>query len=140
MVVSDDLAFPATFLAALLIGAVPIPVSTMLKAARSPSWSPTRQATVVVVSGRHAGHAAPDRRAAPSVQAAVVASEGQGQSQGAGEAGASGPGLAVHLYALADFADESAVEPAPTSQASAGFWLYTSGTTGRPKARHPPPR
>src|SRR5215469_18686338 len=32
MVVSDHLAFPATFLAGLLIGAVPVPVSTMLKA------------------------------------------------------------------------------------------------------------
>jgi benzoate-CoA ligase family protein len=133
MVVSDHLAFPATFLAALLVGAIPIPVSTMLKAAEIAVLLADSEATVVVVSGRHAAMLPQITTAAPSVRAAVVASEGEGASPAAGEAGRSEPGLAVPLYPLSDFADESPVGPAPTGQDSAGFWLYTSGTTGRPK-------
>jgi benzoate-CoA ligase family protein len=39
----------------------------------------------------------------------------------------------VPLYRLSEFADGSEVPAAPTSAASPGFWLYTSGTTGLPK-------
>jgi benzoate-CoA ligase family protein len=137
MVVSDHLAFPATFLAGLLIGAVPIPVSTMLKAPEVAVLVADSAAKAVVVSARHAGLLAGLAGAASSVQAAVVA-------DGAGGGGPEEPGslavsdrpeadLAVPVHRTTEFADESPVTPAPTATGSAGFWLYTSGTTGKPK-------
>jgi benzoate-CoA ligase len=121
MVLSDDLAFPAAFLAGLLIGAIPIPVSTMLKAPEVAVLVADSRAKVVVVSGRHAG-LLPDLTAAASwVQAAVVAGDRPEES------------LAIPLHRTADFTNESPVPPAPTTAGSPGFWLYTSGTTGQPK-------
>ena len=50
MVVGDELAFPATFLAALRIGAVPVPVSTMLRAHEVAALVADSRAKVVVAS------------------------------------------------------------------------------------------
>jgi acyl-coenzyme A synthetase/AMP-(fatty) acid ligase len=50
MVVLDEPAFPATFLGALRIGAVPIPVSTMLRADDVAVLAGDSQARTVVVS------------------------------------------------------------------------------------------
>ena len=55
MVISDEPAFPATFLGGLRLGAIPIPVSTMLRAAEVAVLAADSAAKVVVVSGRHAG-------------------------------------------------------------------------------------
>ena len=55
MVVGDELAFPATFLGALRIGAVPVPVSTMLLAHDVAALVADSGARVVVASGRYAG-------------------------------------------------------------------------------------
>jgi benzoate-CoA ligase family protein len=170
MVVNDHLAFPATFLAGLLIGAIPIPVSTMLKASEVAVLVADSQAKVILVSEGHAGMLPAIIGPASSVVAAIVAGETaaalrpepgpseprgaqaelaqagsdltrpaqgpaarDGAAEPAAQPAAGGPGLSVPLYHLADFADSSEVPPAPTTAASPGFWLYTSGTTGLPK-------
>jgi benzoate-CoA ligase family protein len=127
MVVGDHLAFPATFLAGLLIGAVPIPVSTMLKAPEVAVLVADSEATVLVVSARFAG-LLPGLAAAASAVRAIVVADQPGNPPENPETG-----LAVPLLRSTDFADESPVEPAPTTADSAGFWLYTSGTTGKAK-------
>jgi benzoate-CoA ligase family protein len=110
MVVSDEPAFPAAFLGALRIGAIPIPVSTMLRPAEVAVIAADSGARVAVVSARHAG-LLPDTPDG-SITVTVVAAEGR-------------------LPAAWD--DPTEVPPAPTTAANPGLWLYTSGTTGKPK-------
>jgi benzoate-CoA ligase family protein len=123
MVVGDELAFPATFLAGLRIGAVAVPVSTMLLAHDVAGLISDSEASVAVASGRYAGllEEATDVRA-------VVLTEDSGRADGA----PSLPGVTMHRWE--DFRDASEVDVEPTMASSAGLWLYTSGTTGLPKA------
>jgi benzoate-CoA ligase family protein len=113
MVVSDEPAFPAAFLGALRIGAVPIPVSTMLRPPEVAVLAADSGARVAVASARHAGLLSDtdDRSRAP-ITVSVVTADGR-------------------LPTAWD--DSTEVPPAPTTAASPGFWLYTSGTTGKPK-------
>ena len=129
MVVSDELAFPAAFLAALRIGAVPVPVSTMLRAGEVAALAVDSAAAVVVASGRHAGLLPP---ASPALRAAIVtADDGRpAATLTAGAAGATGPAILPYE----DLTDDAEVPVTPTAASQAGLWLYTSGTTGTPKA------
>jgi benzoate-CoA ligase family protein len=123
MVVGDELAFPAAFLAALRIGAVAVPVSTMLLPHDVATLVEDSGTRVVVASGRYTGLL----QEAAMVGAVVLTDDG-----GRRGAAAPAPGVAVHCFE--DFRDGSAVHGEPTTAASAGLWLYTSGTTGLPKA------
>ena len=125
MVVGDEPAFPATFLAGLRIGAIPVPVSTMLRATEVAALVDDSAARVVVASGRHVGLLA---GASPTLQAAIVTDDGGRRA--AGEA--SPTGLAIQPFE--DLGDGTDVPVLATAVSSAGLWLYTSGTTGTPKA------
>jgi benzoate-CoA ligase family protein len=133
MLVSDELAFPAAFLAGLRIGAIPIPVSTMLRAGEVAVLVADSAAKVIVVSGRHAGVLADLCGPGSSVVAAVVTDDGGDGPEGSRVGPA---GVPVHRWAdfAVRFAAEAEVPPVSTTAESAGFWLYTSGTTGKPKA------
>jgi benzoate-CoA ligase family protein len=122
MLLVDEEAFPAAFLGGLRLGAIPIPISTMLRPPEVAALAADSEAKAIVVSGRYAGVLPEVAAAAPSLRCALVV--GPGTATGS-------PG--VELYAWSDFAD--AAEPAPpsTSADTPGFWLYTSGTTGLPK-------
>jgi benzoate-CoA ligase family protein len=141
MIVNDHLAFPATFLAGLLIGAIPVPVSTMLKASEVAVLVADSEAKVIVVSERHAAMLPSILASTSSIEATIVAggttggpwSEPGRSVPGLGQTGIAGPGRSVPLQHLADFTDSSEVPPAPTTAESPAFWLYTSGTTGQPK-------
>jgi benzoate-CoA ligase family protein len=126
MVVADEEAFPVTFLGALRAGMVPVPLSTMLRPAEVAWMAADAEATAIVVSERYAGHLSTVEAAAPTLRVAVVA----------GSLSAVPAGLKTPVHAWASFDDSSpapAGPPVPTTAATTAFWLYTSGTTGRPK-------
>ncbi len=126
MVVRDEEAFPAVFLGGLRIGAVPVPVSTMLRAADVAALAADSEAVAVVVSVPYVGF----------LPEAVAAARG-----GLRAVGWSAPVRVTRLvdvgtpvYRWSAFGgDAPEVAPAPTDRDSPGFWLYTSGTTGHPK-------
>jgi benzoate-CoA ligase family protein len=161
MVISDEEAFPAVFLGALRVGAVAAPVSTMLRPADVAALAADSEASAVVVSERYAGYLEQVAAAAPGLRGCAVvdgiasrptaggsagAPDGGGahgwSSDGGGVRGWSSGAAAVRGWSAGAVAvhawseltsDSSEVEPAAAGGDEAGFWLYTSGTTGEPK-------
>ncbi|MFN0026924.1 MAG: benzoate-CoA ligase family protein [Acidimicrobiales bacterium] len=126
LVMNDEPAFVVFFLAALRLGAVPVPTSTMLTPAEAAIIAADAGARVVVVSEEHAAHLPVLAAATEGLLATVVAD--------ADPAGGSGPGSeSGATYRWSEFDDRTEVAPASTVADSPGFWLYTSGTTGTPK-------
>ncbi len=132
MLVTDEEAFPAAFLGGLRLGAIPIPVSTMLRAPEVAALAADSEAKAIVVSGSYSPYLPEVAAAAPGLQAAIVVGPAPAR---AGEEGPTGStGLAgVKLYAWSDFDDPAEPAEAPTGADTPGFWLYSSGTTGTPK-------
>jgi benzoate-CoA ligase len=124
MLVRDEPAFPAFFLGALRIGAVPVPVSTMLKESEVAVLAADSQSRVAVASEVYRSYLPTLADAAPGLRAAVVI-------DGADPVGGLPASLAVHDWS--GFTDRTELSPHPTGRDTGGFWLYTSGTTGRPK-------
>jgi benzoate-CoA ligase family protein len=115
------------FLAGLWIGAVPVPVSTMLKPKDIAALAGDSRARLVALSSEFAelGSAVSECR---SVADVVVLSDAPlpeltGARVRSWDAFVAGGG---------DFLEQVA-EPYPTVADSPAFWLYTSGTTGTPK-------
>lgn len=111
MFMADSAEFATIFLAALRIGAIPVPVSTMLRPDGLAELLRDSRARLLAVTAEFTE---------------IVA-----------EAAAQAPELTGVLdpSALADLAQaEPDGEPYATSADSPAFWLYTSGTTGTPKA------
>jgi benzoate-CoA ligase family protein len=121
MLVADEEAFPATFLGAMRMGAVPVPVSTMLRATEVAALAADSEAVALVVSAKYGGYLEEVTSAAPSIRACVVIGEPTG---GAG---------AVPVHSWSNLECVESVETAATSDDTPAFWLYTSGTTGTPK-------
>jgi benzoate-CoA ligase family protein len=127
----------ALFLGALYIGAVPVPVSTMVTSADLVTLAADSRAALIVISAEFAS-AARDVVALASVRELVVAGETSDPESLPGSARARGGPrvrtLDAFLTAVAP-ADLAAARGAlPTLPDSPAFWLYTSGTTGTPKA------
>ena len=128
----DSVDFPAVFLGAIRIGAVPIPLNTLLTAADYDYMLRDSRAHTLVVSRELHPSFAPILAGQPWLREVVVAGEGDGDGGGGGRPdGGSGPGA----HRLADLlaAASPDLEPAPTTSDDVAFWLYTSGTTGAPK-------
>ena len=117
------------FLAAMRIGAVPVPVSTMLRAADLAELVVDSRARLLAVSDGYANVAA-------EAAAAVAAGAGSDlRGLVAGDGAQLDSALPVHTLADLAAADEQNGAAAyPTAPDSPAFWLYTSGTTGTPKA------
>jgi len=111
MFMSDSPDFVALFLAALRIGAIPVPVSTMLREDGLAELLRDCRARVLAVSGTFAALAHKAAQLAPELTAVL------------------GP---ERIAALAEA--EPSDETYPTTADSPAFWLYTSGTTGYAKA------
>jgi benzoate-CoA ligase family protein len=111
LLLDDTPAFPATFLGAIRLGAVPVPVNPLYKPSDFRYFLEDSYARVVVADGVFA------EKAAETIE------------------GLDG----VRVYEPADLADLGAgVEPeglpaAGTHEDDMAFWLYSSGSTGRPK-------
>jgi benzoate-CoA ligase family protein len=147
MVMSDSPNFVVVYLAAMRVGAVPVPVSTMLRADGIAELLRDSRARFLAVTSEFA---------AAAESAAVLASTGAApelagvladyQSSPGGTTSHSvpaggqppqtppGPPASIPWYLLDDLAsaapDDLVYDTSPDSPA---FWLYTSGTTGTPK-------
>lgn len=112
MVMLDSVEFMATFLGSLWLGAIPVLANPLL---------PGRDLGVIVADAR--------------ARVLVISTERLGSLEDL-QAGAPEIGTVIKTNEWADFvgSDLAAVaEPYATWGESPGFWLCTSGTTGRPK-------
>jgi benzoate-CoA ligase len=126
MLVLDEPAFPAVFLGALRMGVVPIPVSTMLKPEEVAVIAADSEARAMIVSAPFSSYLETISAAAPGLAAAVVVDE-----DGADETDRLIGGVSIRSWS--EFTTSDEIAPATTTGDSEGLWLYTSGTTGRPK-------
>ena len=128
----DSVDFPAVFLGAIRIGAVPIPLNTLLTAADYDYMLRDSRAHTLVVSRELYPSFAPILAGQPWLREVVVAGEGDGDGGGGGRPDG-GNGAGAHRLADLLAAASPDLEPAPTTSDDVAFWLYTSGTTGAPK-------
>ena len=110
MVMADSPEFVVVYLAAMRIGAVPVPISTMLHADGIAEILADSRARVVAVSAAYR-----------DVVAAALGFPGVTEV------------MAVVTDGVLADADDQSDEVYPTTADSPAFWLYTSGTTGTPK-------
>ncbi len=119
MICLDTPEFLGTFWGTIKIGAIPVPVNTLLRAADFRYVLDDSRARVAVVSAPLLAEAGPALTGARSLRHVLVA--------GARARGG-------HLSFEDRVARASRVlEAAPTSRDDVAFWLYSSGSTGRPK-------
>ena len=133
MVMADSPEFVVVYLAAMRIGAVPVPISTMLRAGDIAEILADSRARMVAVSAvyRDTIAAALSSAAVTDVMAVltdtvltdtVLTSDGTADIAGL-------PMTPLSQLPATDASDEAY----PTTADSPAFWLYTSGTTGTPK-------
>ncbi len=126
MLMADSPQFVVVYLAAMRMGAIPVPVSTMLKADGVAELLQDSQARFLAVTREFAATAAAAAAEAPGLTAMLADEALTGENQ-------PGSPVPVHLLgALAAGPSDDTVYP--TAADSPAFWLYTSGTTGQPKA------
>src|SRR5215469_10369831 len=122
-----------TFCALLRMGAVPVPVSTMYRGEELAELLRDCRARVVVATPECAGVARTAIGLAPEVRLLVLTGE-------PGPDDLAEPGVPAGVTTLgwdellAEGQQAGAAAPYGTWFDSPAFWLYTSGTTGRPKA------
>jgi benzoate-CoA ligase family protein len=124
MVMADSPEFVVVYLAAMRMGAVPVPVSTMTHADGLAELLVDSRARLLAVTGQFADLAAAALAAAPEVRA-VLADDASAAVLTAA--------TALPIHRIDDLAGDDGSVYATTADSPA-FWLYTSGTTGLPKA------
>ncbi len=120
MCMLDSVDFPAVFWGALKIGAVPVPLNTLLTTRDYDFMLRDSRAEVLVVSNALLEKFEPVLGDQPFLRDVVVAGDAAG-----------GPGRHGLDSLLADAAPVA--EAAATVADDVAFWLYTSGSTGQPK-------
>jgi len=121
MCMLDSVDFMAVFWGAIKVGAVPIPLNTLLTTEDYDYMLRDSRAVLLVVSAALADRFGPILDNHPFIATVVVAAPGDGSLAGA-----------LDLDSLLAKAADS-LAAAPTSADDAAFWLYSSGSTGRPK-------
>ncbi|MCW5750753.1 MAG: benzoate-CoA ligase family protein [Alphaproteobacteria bacterium] len=118
----DGIDFVAAFWGAIKIGAVPVPVNTLLTPADYEFMLRDSRARLLLVSEALADRFAGLRLRAPDLRSVIVS------------APKGGPGFAGygHFGALCAMASDR-LAAAPTTCDDIAFWLYSSGSTGQPK-------
>jgi benzoate-CoA ligase len=118
MILDDSPVFHATFLGAIRIGAVPIPVNPMDRPDNYAYYLDDSYAGVLVVEAALLEKLEPVLAERPRVQVLVASGDAAGHTS--------------FDEAVAGRPDELAA-PADTHPDDMAFWLYSSGSTGRPK-------
>jgi benzoate-CoA ligase family protein len=118
LVLNDTPSFPVAFFAAMRIGAVPIPVNTLLGADDYRFFVENSRARVVVAEEMYSGHISEATR---DLDEPVLTVYANGRVDGA--------------LAFDDLLEggEDELSPTTTHRDDPAFWLYSSGSTGRPK-------
>jgi benzoate-CoA ligase family protein len=125
MCMADDVELATSILAAMYIGAVAVPSSTMLTGGELHKLVIDSRARVLLGDVRFADAVATAATDAPDLRHVVLTGDAEPQ--------VSGP-AALTWRALLDGAHGVEVSaPYPTWDESPALWLYTSGTTGTPK-------
>lgn len=114
----DTIDWPTCFLGSIRAGAVPIPVNTRLTTGDYEFMLGDSRARVLVVSELLLDAFLPHINKHPNLQTVIVS-------------GMDGKSYELLADALRD--QPTTFETAPTRKGDMCFWLYTSGTTGKPK-------
>ena len=124
MVMADSPEFVITYLAAMRIGAVPVPISTMLRADDIAEILIDSRARVMAMSTVYHDVVA-SALTFPGVREVIaVVTDGVAPPESA---------AGLPTSALDRLPADAPDEIYPTTADSPAFWLYTSGTTGAPK-------
>ena len=118
----DGIDFVALFWGAVKIGAIPVPVNSLLPATDYDFMLLDSRATVLAVSASLLSRVAPVIASQPYLKSVVVC----------GDETPIADARAVSFTALTAAADTT-LASAPTVADDVAFWLYSSGSTGRPK-------
>ena len=118
MILDDSPAFPATFLGAMRIGAVPVPVNPMDRVDNYAYYLDDSYAKVLVVEASLLPGLEAELASRPDLHVLVVD----------GDAGAH-----TGFYAAIGEYEGELGPPLDTHREDMAFWLYSSGSTGRPK-------
>jgi benzoate-CoA ligase len=118
MICLDAPEFLGAFWGAIKIGAVPVPVNTLMRTADYRYVLDDSRARAAVVSAPLLAEAGPALREASHLRHVLVAG---------------GPPGPFRSYEEEIARADAALEPARTSRDEAAFWLYSSGSTGSPK-------
>ena len=118
MICLDAPEFVGTFWGAIKIGAVPIPVNTLMRSADYLYFLNDSRAKVAVVSGPLLAEAAPALAEARYLEHVLIAG---------------GPAGRFMSWEYRLFRASAQLAAAPTSRDEPAFWLYSSGSTGSPK-------
>jgi benzoate-CoA ligase family protein len=125
MFMADSAEFVIVYLAAMRMGAVPVPVSTMLHADGLADLLRDSRARLLATSAAFAPLAEEAAPGAPELAGVLLGTSSDPVSLQAS--------VPVHL--LSDLAAAAPSDDVyPSTADSPAFWLYTSGTTGSPKA------
>lgn len=117
----DTPEFGASFFGAIKIGAVPVPVNTLLKSSDYEYLLNNSRARVAIVSQSLLSLIETIPKARLQYLKTIVVVGGE-------------PGPGILSYGELIRNSPSTLDPEPTSKDDAAFWLYSSGSTGRPKA------
>jgi benzoate-CoA ligase family protein len=118
MILDDSPAFPAVFLGAMRIGAVPVPVNPMDRVDNYAYYLDDSYAKVLFVEGSLLAALEPVLAARQGLHVVVVDGD---------------PGGFASFAAFDRTGAASLPPPVDTHREDMAFWLYSSGSTGRPK-------
>ena len=122
MVMADSPEFVIVYLAAMRIGAVPVPISTMLRADGIAEIVADSRARIVAASAQYL-----------DLVASALGSPGTGEVMAVVTDDSVGAPVAGRTIVTLSQLPAAPDEIYPTGADSPAFWLYTSGTTGTPK-------
>jgi benzoate-CoA ligase family protein len=129
LILPDTVRFPALFFGAIKIGAVPVPVNTLLTSEDYDGLLRDSRAVTLVVSAQLLGGVASILPGQPFLEHVLV--------DAAIEAGRLvNDGGSLPILPLVPFLDRASplLEAAPTTADDVAFWLYTSGSSGHFKS------